>query len=138
MVYFQMMCEPLHRTGNYRILQIIPENGERLWLVYKVQLICRDTKTNKPLRSVMQSNKNKLVELKDEVINGAIPWNKDSLLLYGFYPYWLKNQRLFCSFVPSESNQNRAWLFYLTSNSNLISTDQLSKTIGASVRCIQD
>ena len=40
--------------------------------------------------------------------------------------------------TPTESNQNKAWLFYLTSNSNLISTDQLSKTIGASVRCIQD
>ncbi|MFM7091985.1 MAG: two-component regulator propeller domain-containing protein, partial [Bacteroidota bacterium] len=74
--------------GNYRLLQIIPENGERLWLVYKDQLICWDTKTNKPLRPVMQSNKNKLVELKDEVINGAIPWNKDSLFVYGFYPYW--------------------------------------------------
>jgi len=74
--------------GNYRLLQIIPENAERLWLVYKDQLICWDTKTNKPLRPVMQSNKNKLVELKDEVINGAIPWNKDSLFVYGFYPYW--------------------------------------------------
>jgi len=40
--------------------------------------------------------------------------------------------------TSSESNHNKAWLFYLTSNSNLILTDQLSKTIGASVRCIQD
>ena len=40
--------------------------------------------------------------------------------------------------TSTESNYNKAWLFYLTTNNNMISTDQLSKTIGASVRCIQD
>jgi uncharacterized protein (TIGR02145 family) len=40
--------------------------------------------------------------------------------------------------TSTESNYNKAWLFYLTTNNNMVSTDQLSKTIGASVRCIQD
>lgn len=40
--------------------------------------------------------------------------------------------------TSTESNYNKAWLFYLTSNSNFIATEQLTKTIGASVRCIQD
>jgi hypothetical protein len=40
--------------------------------------------------------------------------------------------------TSKESNFDKAWLFYLTTNNNMMSTDQISKTIGASVRCIQD
>ena len=53
----------------------------------------------------------------------------------GFYNL-MKNFGFF--WTSAESNYNKAWLFYLTTNNNMISTDQLSKTIGASVRCIQD
>lgn len=53
----------------------------------------------------------------------------------GFYNL-MKNFGFF--WTSTESNYNKAWLFYLTTNNNMISTDQLSKTIGASVRCIQD
>ena len=74
--------------GKHRLFQIIPENEERFWLVYADKLICWDAKSNRPVRPVTQPIKNNSVELKDEIIKGAISWNKDSLFVYGFYPYW--------------------------------------------------
>jgi signal transduction histidine kinase/AraC-like DNA-binding protein len=71
-----------------RILQLIPDGNDKMWIVYTDDLILLDMSSGSIVNAAGAGNKSK--KIKGAFINGAIPWSRDSFFVYGFSQYWYR------------------------------------------------
>ena len=79
-----------------RLLQILPDQGNLLWLVYNDRILCFDTNTGKALPLNHRPEKGRIGILPPSTIAQAITWNDSSFIVVGSNIHWFdKSRRVF-------------------------------------------
>ncbi|MEY4134644.1 MAG: hypothetical protein RL386_994, partial [Bacteroidota bacterium] len=99
---FQMVLNtpPAENKPIPRLLQIVPDRGNLLWLVYNDRILCFDTNTGKALPLNHRPEKGIIGLLQPSTIAQAIPWNDSSFMVVGSTIHWFDKSRRVFRAVP--------------------------------------